>query len=94
MAASIRAAARLWSSAARACRTAGTGWPSCSYQRLARPCSSATDGLSGSVSQARAQDVGEQVVVAVPAATGVQRYDEQVLLSRSRSSVGHWQSVR
>ena len=43
--------------------------PSASYQALARRCSSATSvGLL--VEQVRAQDVGEQVVVAVPAGAG------------------------
>ena len=76
-ASSTRSAARSTSPAASACRTAGTGSPAASYHRPARRCRSATSS-GRSVEQMRAQDVGEEVVVAVPLAAVVERDHEQV----------------
>ena len=60
-----------------ACRIASAGSPLSAYHRLARRCSSGHQ-LGRLVQQPRLQDVGEEVVVAVPPALVVQRDQEQV----------------
>ena len=58
-------------------RIASARSPFCSYHSLARRCRSGTT-LGLLVEQARAQHVGEEVVVAVPPAAVVERDQEQV----------------
>ena len=78
MASSTRSAARSTSPAASACRTAASGSPaSCEPARWR--AGAARRRRSGVLAeQVRAEHVGEQVVVAVPAALVVERDDEQV----------------
>ena len=68
-ASSTRSAARSTSPPASAWRIASAGSPFCSYQALARRCSSG-DQVRPLVEQPRPQHVGEEVVVAVPAGAG------------------------
>ena len=60
-----------------ACRIASPRSPFCSNHSLARRCRPATSGLL--VEQPRAEDVGEEVVVAVPPTVVVERDDEEVV---------------
>ena len=73
-ASSTRSAVRSWSPLAIACRTASTSSPCSASQRPAAACSSPT--RSACRHQSGTQRVGEQVVVAVPAALVVERDDE------------------
>ena len=74
---STRSAARSTSPAASACRTAGTGSPGRGVPPAGPPVQ--LGDLAGPLlEQVGAQDVGEQVVVAVPLAAVVEGDDEQV----------------
>ena len=77
MASSMSSAARSTSPPARAWPIACGVSPSASNQAPARRCSSATS-VGVLVEQVRAEDVGEQVVVAVPLPPVVERDDEEV----------------
>ena len=74
---STRSAAVSASPAASAWRMASSTCPFSAYQRLARRCSSGTSSGRSS-EQVRVEHVGEQVVVAVPAAAVVERDEEEV----------------
>ena len=66
------------SSAASACRTASSAMPRAANQALARPMQHRhLIGVLGQ--QTCLENVGEEVVVAVPESLGVERHDEKVL---------------